>query len=582
MFSIRKRHKIQVLHRLDKEVSTTDIDLLRISRTKEQIQSTSQAVSNIIDRTPSEEVQKQINAYFPKRWETKNINHFFNNHPHVFGDLIHVIHTRRLENDEKWWHIPKEFLSNIQQIFLFRDRKHDIGTLIPEFVKVVCGQARFIEFASKQASILDINSYEFSQIPESPRRKSIRKLVISGLVSNISWCTEYNIDTYFWYTKFRILHYLNEIFWIDLSDIAYVQNIDQLTQKLSEFFKSGKWNDRKKSWKIIQAFHAWGDILNIEKDFASTMDLCDDVSKKLLTHWFILHWTISQSMNWQWVIIYSAKYKFNNQIIEVSWRAKSPKSMLKKLWETEEYVRSSAVRDELGISFVYADDTPQDAIVAIMQAWSLMLAHNGYILKNKWELDNEDTFRKVSTEIKKRPLFAEHKSWGDPKMKNASQSGFMSLWVGHKKQAIGCEIQYSKKSAKKWKEQDDPIYKFRGAIDALMRWAHQATPKEIFDAITREIQISDIPKFSDPDTGISLGLTTYNDIMQYLIEVKKILLPYFWKTRGKYILLFTTPKHRKEFEKRWKMEYLEKNKNSKQQKRYIEMAKVIEKLEQTH
>ena len=101
---------------------------------------------------------------------------------------------------------------------------------------------------------------------------------------------------------------------------------------------------------------------------------------------------------------------FSNHTIEISWRAKNPKSMLKKLWETEEYVRSSTVRDQLGISFIYGDTTPQDVIVKLMQTGSAMMSHHGYILKNKGELDSTDMFQQVSTGTKKKPLFAEHKS----------------------------------------------------------------------------------------------------------------------------------------------------------------------------
>ncbi len=578
MFSIRKRYKIQVHYRINKEISTTDIDTLRITRTQEQVQSTSSAISSIINLTPVEEIQKQIDRYFPKRWETLWIHNFFYDHPHVFNDLIRVIHTHRVNNSISWWHIPDEYVPDIYQAFLFRNRKNDIGNDIPLFVKEVCKNQKFIEFASKQPSILDMNSYEFAQIGDKPRKKNIRRLIVSGLVSNISWCTDSNIDVYFLQTKDRIFHYLNEIFWVDVSGIYYVRSIDQLTEVLSELFRTGKWNDRKKAWKVIQAFHAWGDVNTIEEDFADTMERCKEIPKKLLKAWFILQWAITTSRHPQWAVIHSWSYTFNDQPIEVSWRVKSVKSLLKKLWETGEYIRASVVRDALGMWIGYDDTTSQDMIIDTIRAWSGMLAHRGYILKNKWELDDENTLQKVITGTRKQPLFVEHKPWGDPKMKNASQSGFMSLWTGNKNQAIGCEIQYSKRSAKQWKEKEDPIYKFRWAINALMRWSYQATPKEIFDAITREIQVSDIPKLSDPDTGVSLGLSTYNDIMQYLIETKKILLPFFWKVWDKHILLFTTWVYKEEFKKRWNMTYLEK----KERRRYQDMNTVIQGLQHTH
>jgi hypothetical protein len=53
-------------------------------------------------------------------------NIFLNAHPHVFSDLIRVIHKYRINNDERGWHVPDENLDSIQQIFLFRDRTENI------------------------------------------------------------------------------------------------------------------------------------------------------------------------------------------------------------------------------------------------------------------------------------------------------------------------------------------------------------------------------------------------------------------------------------------------------------------------
>jgi hypothetical protein len=64
-------------------------------------------------------------------------------------------------------------------------------------MKVVCENKSFIEFSSKQTSILDINSFEFAQIPDKQRNKNIRRLIISGLISNIPGCTESNVAEYF-------------------------------------------------------------------------------------------------------------------------------------------------------------------------------------------------------------------------------------------------------------------------------------------------------------------------------------------------------------------------------------------------
>jgi hypothetical protein len=210
-----------------------------------------------------------------------------------------------------------------------------------------------------------------------------------------------------------------------------------------------------------------------------------------------------------------------------------------------------------------------------------MMAHHGYIFKNKGEISDVANFEKIVETSKRKPLFYENAPWKNPEMTNASQSGFMSLWDWKKRKAVGCEIQYSKKSAKIWKEREDPIYKFRGAIDALMRWAYQSTPKEVFDMLTREIAEKDLLSLSHPKTWETLDLKIYNDLLLYLIR-KNILIPYFWKSWKTHILLFTTWTYEDEFKKRWNMERLEQEKDKNHSARYEDMIHVIFSLSQTH
>lgn len=55
------------------------------------------------------------------------------------------------------------------------------------------------------------------------------------------------------------------------------------------------------------------------------------------------------------------------------------------MWETEEYTNKDAIRDMIGVSFIFPDGTPLDEKQELMiTAWALM-PNFWYILRAKWE-----------------------------------------------------------------------------------------------------------------------------------------------------------------------------------------------------
>lgn len=551
------------------KVHTHDIDGLRnsdyISAIKEWVKKNVDTICNL---TQKNQIYGAIDKYFsPGDRATKGINSFLREHPHVYTDLIRVIHTFRTKDGK----FPEDKIPDIKQIFLFRWRTADAWKYIPWYIDQILENKKFIQYGAKCNSILDIGSYDFSMSIDEKRRTSIiRKLIAAGMIENMEWCTIENIDDNFLYTKGRILHYLWTIFWIYLCDIEWVQTLDDLTQELSKLFWSGHGNDRKKAWKVVQAFHAWGDISNIEKQYAQSRKACEDMSNKLQAVGINLDKDmIKRTTNHQGAEIWNAQWNYKGTIMHVSWRAKTPKSILKKLWETAEYVRWSAVRDEIGLSFTYPDETSSEIKTEIGILWSLLLAKQWYIFKNKWEF-NKDEFSDIMSKTKKTPLSIDNKPWADPKMCNASQSGFTRIWS----ESFGFEIQYSRKSAMEWKKQDDPIYKLKWSIDALIRWKHQASPKEIFDNLTREIKEDDFRMF---------WVSSYNELMKKLIKGfnngKGIIFPYIWLSQNKTpIVLFTTKAYKKAFEKKWNMRVLTKE----DLENYQKMLDLVDGFQQTH
>ena len=91
---------------------------------------------------------------------------------------------------------------------------------------------------------------------------------------------------------------------------------------------------------------------------------------------------------------------------------------------------------------------------------------------------------------------------------------------------MGCELQYSTVTAMEYKKKEDPVYKLKGVMDALMRGADQASPKETFDAIIRAIPTSqDIQELKDAISFIGDKqylehgkCENYSDILLYLLN----------------------------------------------------------------
>ena len=571
LFSIRKIHKIQALEKWA-DIHSSFIDWLRKPSYIEQKRwEYSLHVSTILGMQPKDELNNKIDSFF----NGSKISNFLKHHPHVFADLIRVIHKNWERSKEKGWHIPDDTITEIQQVFLFRWRKEDSGVDISEFVKNIAENSDFIEYAcqAEQKSILSMWSYEFDILLRKNGRFNsktttdiIKKIIQAWITNNVPDFSEKD----FLAIKNQIFSYLGKIFGIDTNDIDWVQNMWQLAWELAKLFENGSGNDRKKAWKVIQAFHAWSDILNIESSYAERKQKISKIPEKIQSMGITLNWNISSSKNQQWVERYFVSWMYNWYPIEISWRSKEVKSILKKLWGTEDYVRWSSIRDEIGISFTFPDDFPQAEKINLIAKWSDLFAHHWYILKDKWELDNDEEMDQVTHKSSKKPLFRNRRKALDPNIINASQSGFMRLT---RNWAFWTELQYCKKSVMEYKKREDIIYKIQSAIIMLMRWENQASPQELYNLLLQEIGKDQLEKMMDPETNNPLGITDHSKLMIYLIQ-KWILRPYIWERDGKVALLFTHSDYERKFNQEWDMTPLVNKKN----RHYREMIQYINSL----
>ncbi len=554
MFSIQKKQKIQIRYKAE-GIHTREMLGLRKWLNKPGtiqtiIRSTTEQINQITSLTSWQETRDCIEKYFPSNSSdesTQQLSALLKKFPHIFHDLIRVVSKYRAFN-ERNWHVSEEHESDVGEVFLFEKRPQDIWTKIPGFIKIICKNSNFVEFTHKQHSLLDVGYFWFSKIHAKDRKTLIRNLIETSLVENIPPQSRRN-PKHFWLIREKICRYISTIYGINTRDFEGINDIEALVDRINKWLGNPSAKTQKLSWKVLQGFYSWWAIEEIEELDVKYRkpEFQEAIQGKIQTVFWNISNITSEEVDGTTVNHGSITYKGNT--IDISWRIKSIESILMKNWEDEDYGYISSLRDKLGLSLTFPDDMSDDDISELMRTGSTLLADRGYILKNKWLLP-DDVLTQINYESWKTPLFTSTKPWGDPKMQNASQSGFSGIEIWHSKVAIGTEIQYSKKSAMEWKKRENAIFKFRALFDSLLRGEYVDTPLSIYTSIKQRIAEPSIQNLVDPDTKENLGLKTHGDLMKYLIY-KKLLLPYYGRATGQNAILLSTKTHKNKAEEEW-------------------------------
>ena len=103
---------------IQSNIHTSDVNALRNPEYTSAIQErVRKDIDSICTLTQKDQIYGAIDKYFsPSDRVTKGINSFLREHPHVYSDLIRIIHTFRNERGE----FPEENIEDIKQVFLFR------------------------------------------------------------------------------------------------------------------------------------------------------------------------------------------------------------------------------------------------------------------------------------------------------------------------------------------------------------------------------------------------------------------------------------------------------------------------------
>ncbi len=502
---------------------TGRIDELRVKSWSEQLIHTIRGKHDSICAIDSvSELQLKLREVFPHH---KILQEFFYNHPVCWFDLLRKLHKYRINSNEgNGWFIPEKDIGDIYGSFLTRWRKTDsvigkkLRNILPD---AITKNQNLLRYASDQPSLLDDSGYSLGQIPKMQRKNNIKKLISFGLLKNIQECTYDNIDAHFSVIFPKMLRYLDEIYAIHIP-ITYCTTLDQLVTVINKMVDSGSGVQREDAFRVIQAFHAWSGIENIEKLRAEAESCIEEVPTLLKNIGF----TVSniQKNEHNDASIYSGTITHNDDRYRVEWRVKTVKSILQKMWETEEYTNIDAIRDILGIAIIFPDDTTTDNKIDIISKIGSLMSDFGYVLKDKgWLKDDIVKVEANMVKQKKHPIHTTDKrgETTDDKLSNTSLSGYTHIWW----KVIGTEVQFSTASAAEWKKVDDKKYKPRSAIKALMRWPKFTTPRKCYNLINKRVDLTSMKALGYADINqMLLGMIDDKFLKPYVSEDGEILL----------------------------------------------------------
>ncbi|NRH20740.1 hypothetical protein HOO68_01705 [Candidatus Gracilibacteria bacterium] len=500
---------------------TTLIDSLRSPQSEKYGEKMKKTVEKILIGDDKSNFNTIIDQFFSH----KILREFFHNHPVCWIDLLRKLHKYRKNDREEGWYIEDEHIEEVYKTFLIRGRTNDIGSKLRKILPdVIIKNQALLEFASKQPSLLDSGGYSYIKIPKNKRPKATIGLIYAGLTQNIDACTYENADTYFTKVLPKVLQYLKEIFGIE-PNLSFCRNIEQITKEIEKMFDSGRGDERENAFRVIQAFHAWSGIEQIE---TMHQDACAIVEKVPDFIQQKTGYVISDidSVEQDGTTIYSGKLNFNGKKYAINWRVKSIKSILQKMWVTEEYTNIDAIRDMLGISIVWPDDAPENEKINIASVFLNLMPDYGYLLKNKGLFSDESLgeIQKNASNKGKLPIYSTSKRGNSTHkdFNNASYSGYIKINGIN----LGTEIQFSDEKSMLWKKIDDKKYKPKDAILGLIRGPKFGTPGQIFRLLNAKIDVA---------TMQQLGVNNINGIIILLIE-DNFILPFVSKD-GDAILL---------------------------------------------
>lgn len=560
MFTIRKNKNIQHYFLNEKEWSSWELKSPTSKSIYESLQWNwiSEEVHNYL-MSVSKKTKEILNQGVLEEIEQngiKTLKPFFIQFPNAWYDLKRKLH----KYGEYWfvWGTKKWFINwdneeLIISTFLRLNCDNETGEAIRKNIhEEIFSNQKLAEQTQKEPSMLDTSHSDIMGIEPRQQVIFLQKMITVWLDVNntIEWGD--NVDKLFKDIFGDILTYLKSIFWIQFStNIKNSKNIHDLAKNLQPLIwdKSthNAWRNGKNAWMLIKAFRAWGSLWDIREKNSQSHLLVSNVPSKLKeigahisnvktkTERTIKNDTEEGCTIFQWDV----QIKLNDGTsfpCKIEYRAKTVRSILVKMWESEDYNTVDALRDMLWIAIIWPNDTKEEIKLEIIQKFTEIMPSYGYMFKNKgllWKDSQKKLKQFFKQDNSKRPLWVslQMKKKSDPRLNNVSLSWFTSIQniTGSANDTVTmwCEVQFYDQSGYDFWKTDHYRFDPKKIISAVCRWSYFITPHQVFNIIKEEIPENILKKILDS-----------NIKKEFIDYIKKgSLIPYVINNQE---LIFTT------------------------------------------
>lgn len=488
------------------------------------------------------------------------LREFFIHHPTRWSDLQRIVHTHVITKDSTGdKSLDPSCYNEIYALFIINGNHHYDTTYekLRPLITEIIHNMDFLGYCSNQPSLLDSTGYTLTRISSRERVNYIQKLIEKWLIKNIEGCTPKNVETYFIKILPIIFSYIPRIFGRESNHYAELytsKTITELSKRMhnitEDHERKGYGKRRTDMMRILQAFHAWGNISEIEKAHNNAEKYAEKGNMwELLSHAGIIlcpddKITVEQDALWNKRYIWSIT--INNATYPFIWRAKSTLSALHKLWETPEFTNINANRDMLGATIIF-DKTSKKEKLDVLARISTVYPNYGYIMKTKWLfIESELTSRFKQT--KTYPMDITSRKWDttNPKLNNASLGGFVKI---DKLPICWFEVQCIDKNSYDWKQKDDKRYKIYGIINLLTRGEKFITPNDLsisfWNLLFKQWPLQVLTHLIKNEWKYKwLKINSPNDLIYYCILEGK-LIPFH---NNSWEVIFVTPKTKNAFQ----------------------------------
>lgn len=494
MFTIQKKHKVQAFyyyHNPSNHEISEQIE--HISEWAEIASTYLQKIfwlkiNSILDNNSLEEELTSL-------WIVE-LKDYFLEFPSAWEDLKRKMSTHR---DEKEWVKGKYVLSGekedfILPVFLRLGRKDNMwNTLEALFREEILSNPALLQLSSREPSILDTSHENLRFLDEKKRIPFLEHMIYHGLQQN----TDERIEDYSSIMLLLpdLLIYLKSIFDIEFSDmpkkIKSAKDIAKfLVQKIWNW--ENNWLESKKSWLLVKAFNAWWGYTEISNHRKQAEANIKEVPSMLQKLWIRLL-TDNNSLKkdtdniGRYTCAFTTK-NWDDISFELEFRIKSMRSILLKLWESEDYNNFDALRDIFGMAIIFPDHTPDELKEEIVLKFSQIMTNKWYLIKNKWLLWEKSLKRlknKLKNEDKKAlwKIVSSTKWKTSNKFKNTSISWFSKIFWD----PLWMEIQFHEESSYKYWMDDHHLYDPLKIVSAWWRGSWFVTPNQLLHIVRKEI-----------------------------------------------------------------------------------------------